>query len=111
MRKFDAAGVEEIEIGDCKILKIEGRSIGIYYDGKKYFAIRNVCPHEQAELCKGKITGTTLPSKPHEYIYGMEGVLREREDPGIGVRRPLSSMRKPVMLDAKLFAALPTLAT
>jgi nitrite reductase/ring-hydroxylating ferredoxin subunit len=73
MRKFDAAGVDEIEIGDCKILKIEGRSIGIYYDGKKYFAIRNVCPHEQAELCKGKITGTTLPSKPHEYIYGMEG--------------------------------------
>jgi nitrite reductase/ring-hydroxylating ferredoxin subunit len=75
MMKYDAAKVGEIEVGSCKILSIGGRSVGIYYDGENYFGIRNVCPHEQAELCKGKVTGTTLTSKPHEYIYGMEGEI------------------------------------
>jgi len=73
--KYEVASVGEIEKGSCKILKIEGRSIGVYFDGENYHAIRNVCPHEQAELCKGKFTGTTLTSKPHEYIYGMEGEI------------------------------------
>lgn len=71
--KYEVAEVGEIEVGSCKIVTVNGRSIGIYNDGKKYYAIRNVCPHEQAELCKGTFSGTTMPSKPHEYIYGMEG--------------------------------------
>ncbi|ALS21420.1 MULTISPECIES: Rieske (2Fe-2S) protein [Paenibacillus] len=73
--KHVAAEVGEIAVGTCKIISIEGRSIGIYYDGERYHAIRNVCPHEQAELCKGHFSGTTLTSKPHEYIYGMEGEI------------------------------------
>lgn len=75
MMKYDVAKVGDIDVGQCKILSIEGRSIGIYYDGESYFAIRNVCPHEQAELCKGTFTGTTLASKPHEYVYGREGEI------------------------------------
>jgi nitrite reductase/ring-hydroxylating ferredoxin subunit len=73
MKKHEAAAIDEIEIGKCKIVKIEGRSIGIYFNGENYHAIRNICPHQQAQLCKGTFTGTTLTSKPHEYIYGMEG--------------------------------------
>ncbi|PZE20263.1 Rieske (2Fe-2S) protein [Paenibacillus xerothermodurans] len=75
MTKHEAAAVGEIEAGKCKIVTIDGRSIGIYYDGRDYFAIRNVCPHEQAELCKGTFSGTTLASQPHEYIYGMDGEI------------------------------------
>ncbi|MDQ0218145.1 Rieske (2Fe-2S) protein [Peribacillus cavernae] len=75
MIKYDAAEVGEIETGKCKIFNINGRSIGVYYNGENYFAIRNVCPHQQAELCKGKISGTTLASKPHEYIYGKDGEI------------------------------------
>jgi nitrite reductase/ring-hydroxylating ferredoxin subunit len=73
MMKYDVAEIGEIERGKCKIVNIKGRSIGVYYNGKDYFAIRNICPHQQAELCKGTFTGTTLVSKPHEYIYGREG--------------------------------------
>jgi nitrite reductase/ring-hydroxylating ferredoxin subunit len=73
--KYEAAEVGEIETGKCKIITIDGRSVGIYYDGENYFAIRNVCPHEQAELCKGTFSGTTLTSKPHEYIFGMDGEI------------------------------------
>lgn len=75
MTKYDAVGVEELEAGACKIVTIAGKSIGVYYNGKEYYAIRNVCPHQQVELCKGKFTGTTLESKPHEYIYGREGEI------------------------------------
>lgn len=73
MEKYEAAEIGEIAVGDCKILNIKGKSIGIYYNGEEYHAIRNVCPHQQVELCKGTFTGTNIPSKPHEYIYGKEG--------------------------------------
>lgn len=73
--KYEVAEVGEIEVGSCKIVTVKGRSIGVYYDGKGYHAIRNICPHEQAELCRGTFTGTTLPSKPHEYSYGMDGEI------------------------------------
>ena len=34
-------------------------------------------PHQVTPLCLGSVTGTTLPSKPGEYVWGMDGqVLR-----------------------------------
>lgn len=75
LEKHPVAKVGDIELGTCKITKVSGRSIGIYFNGEEYFAIRNVCPHEQIEICKGRFTGTTLESKPHEYIYGRESEI------------------------------------
>ncbi|NEU31899.1 Rieske (2Fe-2S) protein [bacterium LRH843] len=74
--KYDVAGIDEIAPGKWKIVTVKGREIGIYNRSGTYYGIRNVCPHQQAELCLGVVSGTNLPSKPHEYIFGMEeGVL------------------------------------
>lgn len=74
--KYEVADVGEIPVGEWKIIKIKGREIGIYNRNGIYYGIRNVCPHQQAELCRGTVSGTNLESKPHEYIFGMEeGVL------------------------------------
>lgn len=74
--KFDIAGIDEIAPGTWKIVSVKGREIGVYNKNGQYYAIRNMCPHQQAELCKGAVSGTNLPSEPHEYKYGMEeGVL------------------------------------
>jgi nitrite reductase/ring-hydroxylating ferredoxin subunit len=34
-----------------------------------------MCPHELAPVCKGRVGGTTLPSKPGEFIWGREGEI------------------------------------
>lgn len=71
------ATVEEIPIGARKIVSIGGRSIGVFNVGGHFYALRNLCPHQQAPLCEGRVMGTTLPSRPGEYRLGMEGqVLR-----------------------------------
>lgn len=71
------ASVEEIPVGGRKIVQLDGRSIGVFNVNGTYYAIRNLCPHQQAPLCEGRIMGTTLPSLPGEYRLGLEGqVLR-----------------------------------
>lgn len=42
-----------------------------------YYALRNVCVHNQGPVCLGRVSGTYLPSNPDEYRPGLEGqVLR-----------------------------------
>ena len=65
----------ELTPGEHRIVEVEGRSIGVYNVNGSYHAIRNRCPHQGAPLCKGKVAGTTLPSKPGEYVWGKEGEI------------------------------------
>ncbi len=67
----------EIMPGERKIVDVAGRSIGIFNVAGKLHAIKNRCPHQGAELCRGIVGGTMLPAGPGEYEYGLEGrVLR-----------------------------------
>ncbi|HEV3001449.1 MAG TPA: Rieske (2Fe-2S) protein [Solirubrobacteraceae bacterium] len=62
-------GVREVEVG--------GRSIGVLNVDGTLYALRNVCPHQGAPLCRGTVGGTMLPSRPQEWVYGRDGqVLR-----------------------------------
>ena len=67
--------VDELPPGQRKIVEINGRSIGVFNVNGKYHAIRNVCPHQLAPLCLGKVTGTTLDCAPGEYNWGREGEI------------------------------------
>ena len=69
--------VDDLPPGERKIVQIGRRSIGIFNVAGTFHAIKNVCPHQGAELCRGPIGGTMLPGPPGEYRYGLEGrVLR-----------------------------------
>jgi len=71
------ARLGEFPVGARKIVRIGGREIGVFHTTAGLFAVRNSCPHQAAPLCLGTITGTTLPSAPGEYVWGLEGrVLR-----------------------------------
>jgi nitrite reductase/ring-hydroxylating ferredoxin subunit len=37
--------------------------------------LRNSCPHQGAPLCRGAITGMTVPSTPGEYVWAREGEI------------------------------------
>lgn len=47
------AAADEIGPGQRKIVTIGRREIGIFNIEGQYFALRNVCPHKGAPLCKG----------------------------------------------------------
>ncbi len=68
--------VADIPPGERRIVELGGRSIGIFNVDGRFYALRNVCPHQRAPLCKGKVTGTNLPgSKPGEYNWAREGEI------------------------------------
>lgn len=67
--------VRDFPLGEAKILDVAGRSIGVFHIKGAFYALRNRCPHQGAELCKGRITGTTLPSDPGEYLWGRDGEI------------------------------------
>jgi len=54
--------VDELPPGERKIIKVNGKSIGVFNVHGKFHALRNVCPHQLAPLCEGTITGTAEPS-------------------------------------------------
>lgn len=75
--RYVVASLAELPPGTRKIIRAGGREIGVFNSGGTLFAVRNSCPHQGAPLCLGPVTGTTLPSAPGEYRYGLQGrVLR-----------------------------------
>jgi nitrite reductase (NADH) small subunit len=67
----------EIAPGGRKIVNVAGRSIGVFNVEGRFYALRNVCPHQGAPLCLGSVKGTAEESPPGEYVWGREGrILR-----------------------------------
>jgi nitrite reductase (NADH) small subunit len=86
--------VEEFPVGAFRILAVSGREIGVLRaaDGR-WHAFRNWCPHRGAPICRGKLTGTTLPSAPGALAWGLEAsVLR---CPWHGYEFDVASGRRP----------------
>jgi nitrite reductase/ring-hydroxylating ferredoxin subunit len=77
MAKHIVARVEDIPPGGRKIVRVEGREVGIFNLDGAFYALKNVCPHQGSRVCLGKIVGTALPSDVYEFRYGLEGrILR-----------------------------------
>jgi nitrite reductase/ring-hydroxylating ferredoxin subunit len=75
MARYVVCKVSELPPGAHMIVEAGRRSIGVFNVHGEYYAIRNSCPHQAAPLCKGIITGTTLPSQPGEYIWAKDGEI------------------------------------
>lgn len=75
MPKQTVCKASELRPGERKIVEVGGRSIGVFNVHGQFYAIRNLCPHEGAPLCRGIVTGTTLPSQPGEYIWAKDGEI------------------------------------
>lgn len=61
--------VDDFEEGRFEVFEIAGRPIGVVRRGEEFFAVRNRCPHQGAEICGGRVSGTMLASAPGEYRY------------------------------------------
>lgn len=74
-RNYPVATLDEIPPGSRKLVEVEGRSIGVFNVHGQFVAVLNVCPHELAPVCRGRVSGTTLPSAPGEFCWGREGEI------------------------------------
>lgn len=59
----------EFEGDGCRIVTVAGRSLGIYKVADGFLAVRNVCPHKGAALCRGPVDGTMVPTEPDQYAF------------------------------------------
>ena len=67
--RFVVGKVEEIPPGGRKIVRVAGRSIGVFNVGGEFYAIRNRCPHQGAALCEGKLWGVLKSDVPGQFEY------------------------------------------
>jgi nitrite reductase (NADH) small subunit len=74
-RRYSVCLATELTPGTLKLVEVNGTEIGIAKVGDQVVAYRNVCPHQGAPICRGRVGGTTLPSAPGEYVYGKDGLV------------------------------------
>jgi len=63
MGRHIVARVADLPPGSRKIVRVEGSGpagIGVFNVGGTYYALKNVCPHQGAQICLGEVTGTTV---------------------------------------------------
>lgn len=75
LQKYVVATVSEIAPGSKKIVEAGGRSIGVFNLNGQFYALRNVCPHQGAELCKGLVKPLVVSSGPGSFEYEREGEI------------------------------------
>ena len=73
--RFDAGPLASYNLNEFRIHEVSGRSIGVVRTRRGVYAVRNQCPHMGAEICRGKVTGTLIPSAPGERVYGLDDEL------------------------------------
>ena len=66
IKKHAVARLEDLPVGSRKIVTVDERSIGLFNVNTEIVAVLNLCPHEFAPVCQGRVSGTTAPSLPGE---------------------------------------------
>ena len=67
MKRQVVARAGDVAPGQCKLVHVAGREIGVFNVGGQYFALANRCPHEGGPLCQGRIGPLILSDGPGTY--------------------------------------------
>jgi nitrite reductase (NADH) small subunit len=74
-RRHVVCRASELAPGERLIVEVEGRSVGVFNVGGRFYALHNGCPHKGGPLCAGRVTGTALPTTDRAFTYGREGEI------------------------------------
>jgi nitrite reductase/ring-hydroxylating ferredoxin subunit len=58
------ARVQDFPPGDRRIVRVEGREIGVFRVGDAFYAVRNRCPHQGGPLCGGRVVPRIVSAIP-----------------------------------------------
>jgi nitrite reductase (NADH) small subunit len=73
--RYEVGPASEIPPGVRKIVyPLGGAGIGVFNVNQRYYAVKNICPHMGAPLCRGKLTGTTSPLRTADGRVAMEWI-------------------------------------
>jgi nitrite reductase (NADH) small subunit len=75
-QRIDVGAVDEFEQGRFSIRVVNGRELGVTCWKNRFFAIRNICPHQQAPLCAGPVLAR---------IFAQDGVGSVDTDAGVPI--------------------------
>jgi nitrite reductase/ring-hydroxylating ferredoxin subunit len=67
-KRFVVAKASEIPAGECLIVNVLGRSIGVMNVDGSFYAMLNRCPHRGAALCRGEIVSQLESTQPGEFV-------------------------------------------
>jgi nitrite reductase (NADH) small subunit len=68
-----ALPLSDLPPGASAVVEAFGTMVAVFNVEGRIFAVGNNCPHHGGPLCRGRVSGTHVPSRPHEYRYGREG--------------------------------------
>ena len=92
---------DEIPLGERKIVKLLGMSIGIFHHKSGWYAIQNKCLHAGGPVATGKLNDDTLTCPWHGYQYDLPtGTLLKDPD----ARLPMYPVE---IVDGQIFIKLP----
>ena len=74
-RRWPVGRASDLQPGERRLVAVRGHAIGVFNVGGAYVAALDLCPHELAPVCRGRVGGTTLPSPPGEWRWGREGEI------------------------------------
>ena len=73
--RHHVGAVGDFELNVFRLFTLAGRPVGVVLTEQGFFAMRNRCPHQGADICAGRVSGTMLPSDPQEYRYSEETLV------------------------------------
>lgn len=78
MSSLPVCPVQELPPGHRRIVAAPGNiSIGVFNVDGRFYALRNICPHRKAPLCRGQITGQVTSDGPGDaQMHGPDQILR-----------------------------------
>jgi nitrite reductase (NADH) small subunit len=69
LTRHHVGAVGDFAMEKFRVFDLGGRPVGVVRTTRGFFAVRNRCPHQGAEICAGKVSGTMVASRPYEYAY------------------------------------------
>ncbi|MFT4947132.1 MAG: nitrite reductase/ring-hydroxylating ferredoxin subunit [Natronomonas sp.] len=67
MTRHEVCPAAELGPGERTVVEVDGLFVGVFNVDGEYHALNNVCPHQLAPLCEGKVTGTTCSKTAGEF--------------------------------------------
>lgn len=59
------ASTDEVPIGEGKYFDVEGAPIAVFHVDNNFYAINDVCTHEEASLAEGELDGDVVECALH----------------------------------------------
>lgn len=69
MAKHVVDSVDAIPPGTTRCVEVEGRRIAVFNVAGSFYALRDICPHQGAQLSAGKVVGAVTAPQPGCYEY------------------------------------------